>query len=160
MKLRYNYTKLMVHDLDKYLDFITILKEDDYKILRIFGTVSQQREDGARLLRSIFGTSYLHFVEAILLSEIRDCIDHKSLFRGNSMGTKTLELLMREECHSYLVAALSNALRAVIIFTKPFEIDPTRIPDQSQLPNNLSNLQSLLSLVIESIFSSIDSFPK
>jgi hypothetical protein len=160
IKLRYNFAKLIVHDLDEYLNFITILKEDDYKVLRIFGKVSQQREEAARLLRSIFDSSYLHFVETVLLCEVRECNDHKTLFRGNSIGTKALESLIRDECHLFLKTALLNALRAVLIFARPFEIDPTRLTDQSLLPNNLSNLQDLIKLVIESIFSSVDCFPK
>ena len=160
IKLQYNVVKLFVHDLDVYSRFVSILKEKDFEIIRAFGKGTKRKEEAAYLLLTVLDQSYLELTEKLLIHEIRECTNHKPLFHMNSMATKAMDVLMREECGDVLRLSLAKALQEVHAFIHPFEIDPIRLTNDSNLATNLKNLLSLIDIVVNCIFGSADYFPK
>lgn len=88
----------------------------------LFGKVSPAREDAARCMIRILGPSYKDFVKTCVKAEIEDSPDGRTLFRGNSMASKALDLYMKLVGTNYLRSTIESVLKAILSSAQPFEV--------------------------------------
>ena len=166
--MKLNFVKFLALKNESYKNFITILKAENYRALRVFGKNSSLREEVAKLLLHIFHDSYIVFVKNVIRQEIMETADSKTLFRANSMASKALDVFMKTEGASYLKHVLEDVLKSIVKSKVNFELDPTRTAtadvassmSADSLAENSSNLTKLIFTVSEAIFASVDKFPK
>ena len=83
------------------------------------------------------------------------------IFRGNTVVTKTMDVLMKMAGHSYLCWVLSPILCTLCHEKnpKPVELDPTRMSKGEDPEKNLARLVSLCSALLDRIFRSVNECP-
>ena len=173
---KYLTQSTIVLKTEYYSTFIDLIKKKDFEAMFIFGKVSPSREDAARCMIKIMGPGYKEFVKTCIKAEIEDSPDGRTLFRGNSMASKALDLYMKLVGTSYLRQTIESVLKAIISSAQSFEVDPLRIDQkpvdskkkkdsttltlEDQLALNAKNLTEYNSVVANAIFNSSTKMPK
>lgn len=160
IRVRVQPVKWAILEHEGYYDFMDIIQKDGFKFLHVLGKYASGlglREHVSQLLLSIYGDRFFELVICLLKREIMETTESKSLFRSNSMATKSLDVLMKHLGGPYLKVTLEKALRDVVQFYKPYEIDPTR-PGCD--PSNIKNLTEMMSKISDAIFKSASFMPK
>lgn len=171
IRLSINFTKLIVLESETYKDMVSVLKENDFQLLNVLGKFSQYREEVARCMIRIMDDTASEFVRSCIRQEIMASDDPKTLFRANSMASKSLDVYMKHVGTDYLRQTLENVLKLVVISKKPFEMDPTRLESvqskdkkkpsaEESLLVNGENLKELNIIICDCIFGSVNKMPK
>ncbi|KAJ3035318.1 Ras GTPase-activating protein 2, partial [Rhizophlyctis rosea] len=161
MRLRYKYEELMVLRMPYYEPLLHLLEKQDYAVLVILGRVSGEREDAARSLVRIFDSrsTLKQFLKKMIAIEVANAEDSKTLFRANSMATKALDVFMKHVGGGYLVSVLQSIIKAIVTTNRPTELDPTKLPKDENLQQNINSLTLYNTIIVDSIFRSVDKFP-
>lgn len=77
-----------------------------------------------------------------------------TLFRGNSLLTKTVELYMRLIAFDYLDNSVGHVLRHICEERIVVEIDPARMEPKDHLQRNVEELEKWTRAIWESIYNS------
>ena len=78
----------------------------------------------------------------------------ETLFRGNSLTTKAVDVYMKMIGHEYLQMVLSDTIRTVFATKHSCEIDPSKLQKGESVAANAPVLLNLLRQVITNIFTS------
>lgn len=87
-------------------------------------------------------------------------MDPNTIFRGNSMATKGLDVFMKSCAWEYLNTVLSPLVKEIMTSRKACEVDPTRVDKNESIEKNFKNLEGVVVSTIKTIFSSASSCPK
>lgn len=82
-----------------------------------------------------------------------------TLFRGNTLLTKTVEMHMRLVGSDYLDGSVGQVLRKICEERIAIEIDPSRLDHKHSLQDNISALEEWSEAVWSSIYNSRHSCP-
>ncbi|KAJ3032292.1 hypothetical protein HDV00_007715 [Rhizophlyctis rosea] len=161
MRLRYKYEELMVLRMPYYEPLLHLLEKQDYAVLVILGRVSGEREDAARSLVKIFDSrsTLKQFLKRMVAIEIASAEDSKTLFRANSMATKSLDVFMKHVGGGYLISVLQSIIKAIVTTNRPTELDPQKLPKDENLQQNINSLTLYNTIIVQEIFKSVDKFP-
>lgn len=122
LKLKIDITKSIIMESAHYADMLQTVMENNYCVLMLFGKISNGREDAARCMLRIMQNEYHNFVKSIVRQEIMNSDDSKTLFRGNSMASKGLDLYMKHIGTDYLKASIEEVLKIAVLSKKPVEV--------------------------------------
>ncbi|KAI9203776.1 uncharacterized protein BJ171DRAFT_132827 [Polychytrium aggregatum] len=163
IRIKWQYNESFVLPLPYYEPMLNLLYQNDYALLMLIGKVSPEREDAAKCLVRIFETNgnIGHFLRMLLRNEIRNTPSAKTLFRGNSMASKALDVYMKHVGLNYLQSVLKGVLQNIIEKNQPCEIDPVKLEkaDSKVLRENIRNLTQYNFHITEAIFGSFGVFP-
>lgn len=123
--------------------------------------VMSDREDAARALVKIFLDQELitSLLNALTSREIKSVVQTTTLFRGNSLATKSVEQFMKISALPYLHATLKDVVTAVFEEQLSCEIDPSKLPKGQDINTNAYNLRAYMSRLLDAISSSVDACP-
>jgi hypothetical protein len=176
IRLKLDLIRSYVMEFSYYQTLLEHLRKENYKALIVLGKVSNSREEAAKCLIRIENENYLTFVKSVVWQEIQASDSVATLFRANSMATKALDVYMKHVGGDYLRNTLEDVLKCVILFKKPFELDPTRmVTEKSEKvegrkrreaseiidnpETNAANLIEMNAVVTERIFKSAQQIP-
>lgn len=127
--------------------------------------VTSQMDELARVFVTLFDAK--HLLPSLLWNifykevELLDCM--KTLFRGNSLGSKIMSFCFKIYGTEYLKSLLEPLILPLTCEEKEsicYEIDPNRVPEgECVLEENRRNLLTLTKRVYDSIIGSTDRFP-
>ncbi|KAJ3298345.1 hypothetical protein HK104_010810, partial [Borealophlyctis nickersoniae] len=161
IRLRFKYVELLVLRMRYYKPLLDLLERENYAVLNILGKVSQEREDAARSLVRIFEArgTLMQFLKRIIGNEIARAEDARTLFRANSMASKSLDLFMKYVGSNYLERVLLSVIKAIVDSNRPCELDPARMEKDADLTRNTNSLILYNTLITDAIFKSTADFP-
>ena len=159
IKISLKVSRILALEYAHYIDVIQVLKKEKYLILRQVGKTSNLREDVAKCLIRVFNGTFVQFVCGILRQEIIESANIETLFRANSMGSKALDVYMKNVAGSYLQEVFLNVLKKIVQSNDPFELDPNRLSSKSDSEENLGNLVKFIASIVDAIFSSVSKVP-
>eukprot|EP00730_Choanoeca_flexa_P006991 TRINITY_DN12261_c0_g2_i1.p2 TRINITY_DN12261_c0_g2~~TRINITY_DN12261_c0_g2_i1.p2 ORF type:complete len:809 (+),score=200.99 TRINITY_DN12261_c0_g2_i1:5117-7543(+) len=123
------------------------------------------REDLARSLISTFLSRgrAVRCLRALNKAVIEQATDSATLFRGNSLATKCTDVFMKLVGMDYLHRVLLPVLDVIYSENKNCEIDPNKFgkkaASKAALRKNAEQLMKYLTMVLDSIFTSVETCP-
>ena len=97
--------------------------------------------------------------ETVIQSEINNTNHVGTLFRANTLASKILTAYSRQVGTPYLKATLTPFLQAFSVTGTEYEVDPSKLPPDTDPLPNMERLLSITSQLFDSFISSIDQFP-
>lgn len=101
----------------------------------------------------------LQRIMSLCEKEVQNTDNIATLFRGNTLLTKTVEMHMRSVGSDYLDNTVGPVLRRLCEERIFIEIDPSRLDHRSSLHENVRNLETWCDAVWSSIYNSRHSCP-
>ncbi|KAJ3268157.1 hypothetical protein HDV01_003370 [Terramyces sp. JEL0728] len=162
IRLKIEITKTLILPYENYDNVVTLLGENNYQILIYLGKVSSYREEAAKCLIKIYDEDFHSFVKSIIKQEIEQSgiyflttDDAKTLFRANSMASKSLDL---DPTRFEKIAEKSEKS------DKADRVDSKKKTAQDKEKENdpevnAANLIKLNTIITERIFSSASKMP-
>eukprot|EP00020_Sapocribrum_chincoteaguense_P004048 CAMPEP_0170754270 /NCGR_PEP_ID=MMETSP0437-20130122/12919_1 /TAXON_ID=0 /ORGANISM="Sexangularia sp." /LENGTH=882 /DNA_ID=CAMNT_0011093409 /DNA_START=153 /DNA_END=2799 /DNA_ORIENTATION=- len=111
------------------------------KVLRRFGTASD-------------------FVTRCVETELASCEQESTLFRTDSLATKSVGALLRVSAAGYLRATLGPLITSVCSSPSGYEVDPAKIPASEDPVENMHNLRDTAERALEVITDSLPDVPR
>ena len=137
------FTEDLILPYGAYNSLLELLTEDNLLVLTALGTVCDQLEEVASILLNIFESqgSAVRYLSQLIAQEVKTCKDANTIFRGNTLTSKSLDTYMKVVGHDYLASVLKETLDEIFTEKKICELDPTRI----ELVTNLFFLRKSIS---------------
>jgi hypothetical protein len=150
-----------------YDNLLSLLLEEDMKLTKLFSTISTKKERRvADCLVKSFETrkTAVHFLKSIISDEIQRTLDSRIIFRGNTVGTKSLDIYMRLTGMPYLQRVLKPIIAEIYanIGKKSCEMDPQRVDQKDPekiLKKNKQTLQTYCQQIFDAIRTSLNICP-
>ncbi|KAI9141615.1 hypothetical protein BKA69DRAFT_384241 [Paraphysoderma sedebokerense] len=157
-KLKIKYEDLALLPLNSYKPFTKALKNHDYLLMSI---VETEREEIATSFVRIYG--HMSEVEEVIMGllsrEVNATTDVSTIFRANSMASKTLDVYMKHVGSSYLRFVLSDTIRHLVTKKLTCEVDPLKIEKGEDVKKNWKNLLECCETVTTAIFDAAATIP-
>ena len=136
------FTEDLILPYGAYNNLLELLTEDNLLVLTSLGTVCDQLEEVASILLNIFESqgSAVRYLSQLIAHEVKSCKDPNTIFRGNTLTSKSLDTYMKVVGHDYLTSVLKETLDEIFSDKKICELDPTRSELVMNLNVNLSQL--------------------
>eukprot|EP00834_Sanchytrium_tribonematis_P006692 NODE_517_length_6557_cov_0.431558.p1 type:complete len:655 gc:universal NODE_517_length_6557_cov_0.431558:5628-3664(-) len=160
--LQLNFFKedIQVYKYENYMKFMDNLMKQEYLLVNL---VEKNREECSKALIKVCDSlNCIHeLLYHLLKYEINKSESLGTLFRNNSMCSKTVECYFKYQGMQYLKDCLKEPINDFLKSELDGELDPTRLElPAEQSPKNLTNLMSFCDKLITSIFSKVADFPK
>lgn len=109
--------------------------------------------------------SAVQYVNQLITEEVDATKDPNTIFRGNSLATKTIDYYMKVVGGQYLASVLKKPINDIYNEHKNCEMDSSRITDEKKraamdFTQNRKNLVGYVRKVTDAIFTSLDACPK
>jgi hypothetical protein len=105
-----------------------------------------------------FGTA-TDFVARCVETELATCEQESTLFRTDSLATKSVGALLRVSAAGYLRATLGPLITSVCSSPSGYEVDPAKIPASEDPVENMHNLRDTAERALEVITDSLPDVP-
>lgn len=86
-------------------------------------------------------------------------VDVNTIFRGNSMSSKAVDVYMKLVGLQYLHETIGGVIKEIITSKKSIEVDPTRLDKGEDIKKNWKNAKAIVSEVLALIFKSHEKVP-
>jgi hypothetical protein len=141
---------------------IDLLPQENYLLPSLLGKWSTHREDAARAAIKIFQHEgkAKEFLCGVIEQEVLATIDPNTIFRGNSMGSKALDVYMKLAAQPFLRKVLTPIVREIITSKKSCEVDPTRLEKGDDLAKNLKQLIAMCDMAFGAIMKASSECPR
>ncbi|XP_077579074.1 ras GTPase-activating protein 2 [Stigmatopora nigra] len=135
-----------------------LLKSSDIKPIsasaaHILGDICRERYEAVlpmvRLL--LHHNRFLPFVSAVAALELDHTQEANTIFRGNSLATRSIDDMMKIVGKNYLAVTLKPVIDEICETNKTCEIDPNKLKEGDNVEVNKENLQ----FYVQKVFSSI-----
>ena len=93
------------------------------------------------------------------ISVVHTNLDSNTLFRGNSILTKALEIYLKQTCFDYLDSCVGGFVKMLVENDISLEVDPTRIDKPEVLQHNWSQLIGFTETLWLKLFQTRKSIP-
>ncbi|KAJ3176506.1 hypothetical protein HDU87_005200 [Geranomyces variabilis] len=161
VRVKIKYSASIILPLETYRPFLDLLSQDDYHLAHLFGRVSKDREEAAWPLIKLMeaDNSTQEFLLAIIQAEINDTNDPNTLFRGNSMASKAVDVYMRYLGKGYLKSTLGDIIKMIVSKRLHCELDPLKLDRGEDLERNRRSLADLNQRVMNAIYDNRFALP-
>ncbi|KNC99916.1 uncharacterized protein SPPG_05288 [Spizellomyces punctatus DAOM BR117] len=161
VRLKIKYSVSTILPLEKYRPFLDLLAEDRYRVAHLFGKVSKDREEAAwpfiKLMEADLATK--PFLFAIISAEIEDTNDPNTLFRGNSMASKAVDVYMRYIGRAYLKNTLGDIIKSIVSKKLHCELDPMKADKADDLERSRKTLMEWNQKILNAIYDTRFALP-
>lgn len=86
-------------------------------------------------------------------------MDANTIFRGNSMASKGIDVYMKLIAMQYLHDTLGDAIKSLINDKKACEVDPTRLDKNDDIKKNWKHLKAVVTTFVDAILKSSGKIP-
>lgn len=164
IRLSLKLSKAIVHHIDYYTPLVEFLMDSEKGVTASVAVLektiqaSEDRSSVATCLVRIYESRNKApmILKALLTSEISNASNTETLFRANSLASKSVDMYMKISCYHYLQHCIQGLIDSIYKETlkgKSCELDG---PDAKK---NWKYLQKLLDTSLDKIYRSIDSCP-
>eukprot|EP01113_Clastostelium_recurvatum_P025056 TRINITY_DN3006_c0_g1_i6.p1 TRINITY_DN3006_c0_g1~~TRINITY_DN3006_c0_g1_i6.p1 ORF type:complete len:885 (+),score=212.06 TRINITY_DN3006_c0_g1_i6:157-2655(+) len=165
LRLTLKYTEDVILPAGSYNNMFRFLSlPEGIEMVKAMSGVISSSEDRVDLADAFVhayeaGAGAEQLFEGLMDLEISSTEDPRVIFRGNSLGTKGLDLYMKLVGSTYLSYVLGPFVSQVYAQKKSCEVDPTQLEPGEEAEKNVARLMQLVQQVIDTIFKSADMCP-
>jgi len=148
----HNYKKLNQFFLKNYLKVCTTLQNC---------MTSVQKDEFGKILVNIMTASGVinDFICDLVFSETSKAEEESLVMRGNTVGTKSMEFLLRLYAMKYLNQTFGELVESIFEMKEDCECDIQRLHPESNIKENQQNLIILCEMAIGKVCNSVGNFP-
>ena len=132
-------------------------------VLLALGNAYQNDELVRAIVRICFANrSHATFVDQVMLQEIDRCTVDTTLFRTDSLATKTAGAYLKMVARDYLIATVGPTVRDVIAAPDGYEVDPSKLSGgggADDVAANMARLAATCGVALERITESLPDVP-
>ncbi|KAI9348026.1 hypothetical protein BDR26DRAFT_853830 [Obelidium mucronatum] len=148
----------------EYTSFLNFLTEPHFKAMNILGEVapSSMRAQFAKTVVRLLISKKLEVdgITSFIESDINATNDPHIIFRGNSLGTKAMDILMSTIGMEYLHSTLGAHVKKIYECKESCEVDPLRVESPDALKKNIRRLLEYVHGIWGAILDSADKCPQ
>ncbi|KAJ3029808.1 UNVERIFIED_CONTAM: Ras GTPase-activating protein 1 [Siphonaria sp. JEL0065] len=148
----------------EYTSFLNFLTEPHFKAMNVLGGVapSSMRAQFAKTVVRLLISKKLEVegLVSFIENEINATNDPHIIFRGNSLGTKAMDILMSAIGMDYLHTTLGSLIKVIYESKESCEVDPLRVESPEALKKNMKRLLDYVQVVWNAILDSADKCPQ
>ena len=161
LRLKYLYTEEYILPAENYDKLMDLLTDDKFNVVKALGRVTEEREEVAKTLVTIFEHSNqaVKFLNAVAAMEIRSTSDPNTIFRANSLGSKAIDQYMKLVGMKHLHQILQPIVHEILLQNRPCELDPTRLKEADNLEENFTVLEAYIKWCLDRILNSSKDLP-
>jgi hypothetical protein len=168
VRINYSYStyqKLSMRTQNKFLDLVI---EPDFTLVKLMDQfVGSRREEFSRAFVIVLMAQGRESegILSLLRHEVEKATNHKILFRGNSVTTKTMDQYMKLVGSDYLYTTLHSMIEHLYSLSEGCEVDPNKMngkkDDEKEklAKKNMKILLDNVEAVTYAIFKSVEKFP-
>lgn len=155
---------VLMDRFDRLVDLLT-LKGEGGKLPIALALASvtpvQQMDDLAHVLVTLFDDRHIlpQLLDNLFTSEVNSAEGMQTLFRGNSLASKTMTYSFKAFGGNYLHTLLAPLISPMYKEMVSFEVDPARLEKGQNVEENRNNLIKAAQTFFNEIIVSVDSFP-
>ena len=160
VQLNFFKEDIPVYKFENYMRFFKNVMSDNFVLVNL---IEKNREEAAKsLIKVCDSLNCVHeYICSLLKYEIGQSESLGTLFRNNSMASKSVECYFKYQGMTYLKEILRDPIIEFLKGDLDGELDPTRLDNATeQSPKNLANLMSFCDKLLNAIISKQESFPK
>jgi hypothetical protein len=159
------YQKLSKNVEDQFLELVI---ETDFTLVKLMDQfVGVRREEFSKAFVNVLISQQRETegILSLLRHEVEKATNHKVLFRGSSITTKTMDQYMKLVGSDYLYTTLHAIVEHLYSLTEGCEVDPNKLSSKKEeekekiLKKNAKSLLDNVEAVTYAIFNSVDKFP-
>lgn len=139
------------------------LDANGHCVLLALGNAYQNDELVRAMVRVCFvNRSHATFLDQVMLQEIDRCTIDTTLFRTDSLATKTAGAYLKMVARDYLIATIGPTVRDVIAAPDGYEVDPGKLTGAGaadELPQNMARLSHMCGVALERVTESLPDVP-
>eukprot|EP00794_Sanderia_malayensis_P014143 gene14143-15620_t len=162
-----NLAETVLEDrFERLVNLVTWMSEDgDLPIAMALTnvTLSEQLDDLALVFVTIFDSKNMlrELFSNLFKQEVELAEGMQTLFRGNSLASKTMAYAFKLYGGSYLRRLLEPGMAVMVHDCESsYEVDPTRVEKNENIGSNAKNLLFLAQSLIDRLIDSAESFPE
>lgn len=146
VRIKAMLTNEVLLPLADYADLRKALMADDLHVLHAIGCVGKNRDELSRQLLRIFAAERrtLAILQALNVAEINATEDAATMFRNNSLASKTMDQFMKVTSIPYLQATIGSLIKEVFDDRHSCELDPSRLDKGADVRGNCKRLLNCL----------------
>ncbi|KAJ3081215.1 hypothetical protein HDU99_006274 [Rhizoclosmatium hyalinum] len=164
IRLGLHYVVQQLLPRNEYNSFLSFLTEPHFKAINFLGgvTPSSMRASFAKtvvrllLAKGIEVEGIISFIER----DITATSDPNIIFRGNTLGTKAMDILMSTIGMDYLHSTLGKHMKIIYDSKESCEVDPLRVESPDELRRNLKRLLDYVNGIWSAILESAGNCPQ
>ncbi|KAJ3074203.1 hypothetical protein HDU98_011860 [Podochytrium sp. JEL0797] len=160
--LKYQIDQILPRN--EYTSFLTLLTDPHFKALNVLGgiTPSSMRHAFAKTVVRLLVAKGVEVegVTSLIETDIANTSDANIIFRGNTLGTKAMDVLMSLEGVEYLRETIGKLVREINESEESCEVDPARVGTGEELKENTERLLGYVVGVWGAIVESAGRCPK
>eukprot|EP01086_Lenisia_limosa_P012871 TRINITY_DN41506_c0_g1_i1.p1 TRINITY_DN41506_c0_g1~~TRINITY_DN41506_c0_g1_i1.p1 ORF type:complete len:768 (+),score=205.85 TRINITY_DN41506_c0_g1_i1:155-2458(+) len=114
------------------------------------------------LVRLLVANKYcLPVLKVFCHEEIHATLDPNTIFRGNSLATKTFDSFLKTVGPNYLSTVLKPHIDKIYALKNKMEVDPNKADNLSEakLEKNMADLKGVINSLLDDIFAQVDDCP-
>eukprot|EP00002_Diphylleia_rotans_P029906 TRINITY_DN6112_c0_g1_i2.p1 TRINITY_DN6112_c0_g1~~TRINITY_DN6112_c0_g1_i2.p1 ORF type:complete len:579 (+),score=144.76 TRINITY_DN6112_c0_g1_i2:76-1812(+) len=145
----------------RYFPLIEIIGQPSLDIFKAVSEVSGSEEQ-LKIIVRILDAHNMTFlvVKSIVTQEVEATSSPKTLFRGNTIGTKFINIYTKMMAAQYLSTLLTPFVASLnAIGDKSLELDPSRVSAGESVEENGKQLSAIIQQLMEKIYESKSSCP-
>jgi hypothetical protein len=158
VRLKIKFLDERVYPIERYRKFMSLVSRDSFALATLLGRHSSEREAAAKALIMYYASQgqATEFIKGVVKSEVESTLQASTIFRGNSIASKAIDVYMKILGKEYLEETLKKVIDTIIESKKKraFELDPTRLTNAKELDENLQMIKTFSQDAIKSIFAS------
>jgi hypothetical protein len=162
VRMKLFYSNLPVLPTPAYEPIWEVVKDTPTFLTEALNEESRNKEDTSKILLKAFLSKNclrMHLKKLSDYEVFNTCEQGDSLFRSNSITTKTFEAFIKRVGHQYLRKTVGPSIEALLKEKKSCEINPSFIKKGSSLGKNLKTLKRHVCGVVETILASVSECP-
>ncbi|KCV70510.1 hypothetical protein H696_02859 [Fonticula alba] len=164
VRFRYKFLEEIILGREKYDTFLELLQRDNYAIPSLLNqSLGKEREVAAWSLMKI--TSALSeddafaFLQAICQREIDATLSSSTIFRGNSLASKAVDVFQKLVALEYLHRTFGPTIMKIAAYKKSCEIDPLRLEKGQDIKKHKKRLVKFTDEILDALFQSVSEVP-
>ncbi|CAK8674687.1 unnamed protein product [Clavelina lepadiformis] len=163
LRIKARFLSTRVLPTEQYKAFGEHISLNYLNICRTLGNVIPvtKKDEIARILVHIMhGTGCTkEYMTEVVMDEVEKVEEESLIFRENTIGTKSVEAMLRLVGMKYLYDTLGDFVHALFNMEEECEVDGSRLPPQANLEVNQKNLHMSCEIALCKITNSVGIFP-
>jgi hypothetical protein len=145
---------------DHYDELVGALMAKDAVLVSALCSVYQSNEVSSTLVSVFEGNGQAHrFLSQLLYREIKRTEQETTLFRTDSMATKSVRNYLKLLATSYLTDTMGPIIDEVIKSPAGYEVDPAKVTPDEDVDENMKKLEATAQRVLDAFVKSVANCP-
>lgn len=162
IRLKVNFEENVILSPSDYSFFLTALCDDSFVVVKLLSQCQEYKEPIVLSLIKVYAYKGIlnSFFETCISLELEKDSAMETIFRANSIASKSIDMFMKHTGKKFLQAALKETIDKIFAEKKNCEINPTLLGKNEDIKENVHNLSGYAAEIFRRIFENANLIPE